>query len=207
MVRRIRIVGGLIEQTVQNVASTTYTIENKDRARHAPSSSSTRGSAAIPHRALGAAETTENLYRFEVAIEAGRTRTLKITQEQTTAQRLTLLSWNPAPCWITSARAAEPWRSSRPSRAAARQQTINDRNAEIARLEAERNEIGRDQGRIRENLGRLDRTNELYIRYVQTMTQQETRLEQINTEVTTLRQRLAEAQADLENYLRNLNVE
>lgn len=209
MVRRIRIVGGLIEQTVQNVASTTYTIENKDRA--------SARTVIVEHPRLGghsltepseAAETTENLYRFEVAIEAGRTRTLKITQEQTTAQRLTLLSWNLGTMLEhqrqgrVSAAVVEAFRG-----AAARQQTINDRNAEIARLEAERNEIGRDQGRIRENMGRLDRTNELYIRYVQTMTQQETRLEQINTEVTTLRQRVAEAQADLENYLRNLNVE
>lgn len=208
-VQRIRIVDGVLEQTVKQVASVTYTLENKDKEASR--------TIIVEHDKLygytltapsQASETTETLYRFEIAVPAGQTKPLTVTQEQVTAQRLALLSWDLNTFLDyqrqgkVSQAVIDAFRT-----AAGKQKAINDQQSTISRLENERNEITRDQSRIRDNMGRLDRTNELYSRYVQTLTSQENRLEAINTEITTARQRQAAAQADLESYLRNLNVQ
>lgn len=208
-VQRIRIVDGVLEQTIKQIQSVTYSIENKDR-------DSTRTVIVEQEKMFGyeltapsaATETTETHYRFEVVVEAGRTKPLTVTQEQVTAQRLALLSWN-LDTFLefqrqgkVSQAVVDAFRV-----AAQKQQAINDQQTVVDRLENERQEITRDQSRIRENMGRLDRTNDLYSRYVQTLTTQENRLEAINTEMNTARQRMAAAQGDLENFLRTLNVE
>lgn len=208
-VRNIRIVDGLIEQTVRQVSTVVYSIENKDRAgdRTVIVEQPRMGGYELTAPSQ-AAETTESLYRFEVEVAGGETESLTVTQERTTAQRITLLSWD-----LNTF--LEHQRNGRVSQAvvdafrtaAAKQRAIQEQQRIIERLEAERNEIGRDQARMRENMGRLDRNNELYARYVQTMTQQENRLEAINTEMAAARQRQAAAEVDLEAYLRNLNVQ
>ncbi|MCA9288080.1 MAG: hypothetical protein KDA05_05820 [Phycisphaerales bacterium] len=208
-VRNIRIVDGLIEQTVRQVSTVVYSIENKDRAgdRTVIVEQPRMGGYELTAPSQ-AAETTESLYRFEVEVAGGETESLTVTQERTTAQRITLLSWD-----LNTF--LEHQRNGRVSQAvidafrtaAGKQRAIQEQQRIIERLETERNEIGRDQARMRENMGRLDRNNELYARYVQTMTQQENRLEAINTEMAAARQRQAAAEADLEAYLRNLNVQ
>lgn len=208
-IQRIRIVDGVIEQTVKQVTSVTYTIQNKDK--QAPRTVIVEQDKLYGYELTSpasATETTDNLYRFEVQVAANTTKPLTVTQEQVTSQRLSLLSWD-----LNTF--LEYQRQGKVSQAvvdafrvaAQKQQAINDQSTIINRLENERSDITRDQSRIRDNMGRLDRTNELFARYVTTLTTQENRLEAINTEMNTARQRQAAAQADLENYLRTLNVQ
>jgi len=208
-VQRIRIMDGVIEQTVKQVTTVSYTLQNKDREASR--------TIIVEHEKLyayeltspeRATETTDNLYRFEVVVGPNSTKPLVVTQEQVSAQRLALLSWD-LDTFLTYQRegkasqgVVDAFRT-----AAQKQQAINEQSNIINRLENERNEISRDQSRIRDNMGRLDRTNELYSRYVSTLTAQENRLEAINTEINTARQRQNAAQADLENFLRTLNVQ
>src|SRR5690606_26730085 len=91
-------------------------------------------------------------------------------------------------------------------KAAAIQQRINDTERRIAELDRERDAIAADQSRIRENMRTVDQRSELYQRYLGTLNEQETRLEQIQAERREQQEALEKARAELSEYLRNLNV-
>lgn len=208
-VQRIRIVDGLIEQTVKQVTTVSYTLQNKDREA--------ARTVIVEHEKMfayeltspeRATETTDTHYRFEVQIPAGSTKPLIVTQEQVSAQRLTLLSWD-LNTFLSYQREGKVSQAVVDAFrvAAQKQQAINEQSQVIQRLENERNEITRDQTRINNNMERLEPTTDLFARYVATLNDQESRLEAIKGEIATARQRQQAAQADLENYLRNLNVQ
>jgi hypothetical protein len=201
-VQRIRIVDGLIEQTVRQVQTTEFNTARTVIVEHEKHSGY---ELTAPSQAT---ETTDTLYRFEVAVGGGETETLTVTQEQVSAQRLALLSWDLDTFLAyqrdgkVSQQVVDAFRG-----AAERQRAVNAQQEIINRLEQERNEIGRDQARIRQNMERLGETTDLHSRYVQTLTTQENRLEAITAEIAAARGRMAAAQAELENYLRNLDVQ
>ena len=87
------------------------------------------------------------------------------------------------------------------------QQAVRQIEAMLAGLERERAAIGSDQSRIRENIGRVDRNSDLHARYMKTLTEQETRLEQILDESRDLRAKREMAENSLRDYLRNLNID
>jgi hypothetical protein len=87
------------------------------------------------------------------------------------------------------------------------------RRRELARLVAERGvrereieAIGQEQARIRENMTRLERSSELFTRYVQKLTEQEGRIETLRGEIA---ERTAEEQqrrGELDAFLEGLDA-
>jgi chromosome segregation ATPase len=95
-------------------------------------------------------------------------------------------------------------------RIVAKKNEIDELNNKIAILEAEQNEIFRDQQRVRENLGRLGRTPEeanLRLRYIQQLEQQENRLGTLRAERAKLEDARTLAQQQLDEMLLNLSFD
>ena len=77
---------------------------------------------------------------------------------------------------------------------------------QIQQLENERQEIVRDQSRLRDNLGRVGANTELGGRYIRQLTDQEDRLEAIARAVGEARAELERARRRLEEYIGSLNI-
>jgi predicted nucleic acid-binding Zn-ribbon protein len=92
-------------------------------------------------------------------------------------------------------------------RAADLQAEINEFKRRISLLEQERNQIHQEQTRIRQNMGSVGRDSDLYRQYVQRLTAQETRLDELAAQRSELQQMQEARQRELEEYLRSLNVE
>jgi hypothetical protein len=67
-------------------------------------------------------------------------------------------------------------------------------------------EISQEQTRIRENMGRLGQTSELYNRYVKKLDQQETEMEKLRKEIEALQGTEEEQTRELQDHLMGLDM-
>lgn len=208
-VTRLRIHRGVIEQTVKSVETTTYSFESSDskRDRTVIVEHARRGGWDLtPNDALS--EKTEHAYRFEVELEPGGEGELRVAQETVQRQSVAVVGFD----LKTLLRYQRDGKVSQAVVDAVRkagelQGQIRESEERISRLEQERNVIGADQRRIRENMGRIDRTSELYGRYMSKLNDQETRLEQIEQELAGARAELDRRREALNSYVSGLSVE
>jgi hypothetical protein len=205
----IRIVSGMIEETVRQQMSTAYTFNNKDQKRPRLvliEHPRTNGwELAAPKEA---AETTSDLYRFELPVEPGRTSQLEVVQQRVSSQRYAVTEYS-LPTLLAHSRDGKASQKvvDAVRRAADMQAEINELRRRVTLLDQERNTIHQEQNRIRQNMGSVDRNSELYRQYVAKFTEQESRLEAIAQQRDELQQTAETKQRELEVYLRNLNVE
>lgn len=208
-VQKIKIVRGLLEMTTLQQSTTTYTFSNKDPERaRAIFVEHPRNDAWEFTGTAKPVETTSDSARFEVEAAPNASKELVVAQQRVESQSFevtsydmnTLLAYGRA--GKVSEKVVEAVRE-----AARRQGVISMHNRTIQELEKERREITEDQNRVRQNMSSVDRTTDLYARYMKKLGEQETRLETITTETATAREKLAAAQNDLNAYLSNLNVE
>ncbi|MDQ7014055.1 MAG: hypothetical protein Q9O74_09195 [Planctomycetota bacterium] len=208
-VQKLSIVRGLLRQQMIEETRATYFFESNDQFRDR--------TIIVEHpRLIGwdlvdspkPEEIAGELYRFEVELDPGAKTKLGITQRRTRYDQVALLSYDTN----TLLRYSRDGKASKAVidafREAHRLQTrVRDAERTLAELATERNEIGKDQSRIRSNMGSIDRNSDLYARYMQKLAEQETRLEQI---VELIQSTTAERDArrqELQEYLNNLNVE
>jgi hypothetical protein len=67
--------------------------------------------------------------------------------------------------------------------------------------------VEQEQNRIRQNMAQLDRTNELYAKYVKKFAEQEDRVEVLRREITDLVTQEQEARKALDEYLLKMELE
>src|SRR5262249_28817437 len=84
---------------------------------------------------------------------------------------------------------------------------LGQTSAERVRREQHINEIGQEQARIRENMGKLPQNSELYGRYVKKFDQQETEIENLRKEIETIKGTEVKQQQELNAYLLSLDIE
>ncbi len=153
-------------------------------------------------------ETTEQLYRFEVDVAPDDESELKVTSERVYHEQFamtsmaleTLLSYSKN--GTASRDVVDAVR-----KAAEIQGRINMLKGTIAELDRERDEISRDQSRIRDNMGRISRDTDLYKRYMTKMNAQETRLEQMIEEREIAVKKLGATERELSAYLNDLDID
>lgn len=208
-VRKVRIVNGSIEQTIKQENKVSYAFVNKDEKRSRTIIVEQRKmdgwDLVTPKKAL---EETEDLYRFEVELDAKEPGKIDIVQERTDKEYYAVTGYDVGTLVAfskdgkASAKVVEAVQ-----KAAAMQATLNDTKRRIEQLDSERTGIDQDQNRIRQNMGSVSRDTELYKRYATKLNEQETRLEEIREqrakEVATMNRQ----QAELNSYVAGLNVE
>lgn len=206
---RIRIVDGLVEQTVRRSQARVYSFSNYD---------STRGRTVIVEepkrsgwdlvRPEQPAGETAGAYRFEVEVGPSDEASLEVVQEDTVFQRLgiTSIDLETILSFQRRGKASEAVVNAI-RKASSIQGRLNDLERALEAVESERSTIANDQRRLRENLARIDRNSDLGRRYIAKMTEQEDRLDQLEQQRQRMQRDLEAAREELEMFLRDLTVE
>ncbi|UCF97002.1 MAG: hypothetical protein JSV89_17765 [Spirochaetaceae bacterium] len=203
----VRIVKGTLISTVSLRAESTYTIKNSDdRSR----------SVLIEHplspdweliTPAKAEETTRSAYRFLVEVPAGKTEELLVARERQIDRTVVLTNINDSQItYFLSARNVDrrikQALEGLAERKSALAQTVNQRQEQERRI----NTIHREQGRIRENMARLEKTSDLYKRYVSLLDEQEDQLEQALSAIESLRAKEQQQREELDRYILSIDL-
>lgn len=206
---RIRIVDGLIDQQIKQRRSIEYAFENND--------STSARTMLVEHPRMGGwdlvspakpEEELEGMYRFEMPVPAGGENSMKVIEETISRQQIAILSYD-MPTLLGYSRQGKASQAviDAISKAATMQSNINSLERRIQELDRDRDEIARDQSRIRENMARVDRSTDLYERYMRTLTSQEDELDANRTARDETQTQLEQARVAFNEYVRNLDVE
>ncbi|MBL0927840.1 MAG: hypothetical protein IBJ11_09345 [Phycisphaerales bacterium] len=205
----VKIVSGLVEQTFRDRLTRSYGFQNNDPSRArtmiVEHPRSREWELKEPEKPM---ETTESVYRFEVPVESGKRADLKVVEEvvrrSLNALTSTDLGWLVA---ISKEGKASPAVVDAVRKAAGMQGEMNALERRIKELDGEREAIGSDQNRIRQNLQTIDRNGDLHARLMKKLNEQETRLEQILSERNATSDAITKKRSELEAYLRDLKVD
>lgn len=209
-VTRMRIVNGLLESSVVWRDTTKITIDNKDEDNDrtiiaeipkVPGAELKDGAKPV--------ETSASLYRFEVELAPKSKTELSATQERIESSSAYLMNYSidQLMYYRTSGTKLSDAVLNAFRKAQELQAAINTANQTVTELDTQRNEITRDQDRIRQNMGSIDRNSDYYNRLLKKLSDQETQVEQIDAQLRAARANAQKAEEALNTYLSNLNVE
>ena len=152
-------------------------------------------------------ERTANLYRFALAIPAGKTGTLRVAVERPLSETVSLvdIDVNTLAAYVKGGAVSSSLRAAL-QEVMRRRALIDEKNRQANDRQAQITALGLEQDRIRRNMAALDRGSALYKRYVGELDQQETRIQNLQTQITRLRAEAAEASASLRAYLDTLEA-
>lgn len=204
-----KLVRGVLQVQRKLVNQRTYVFENK---------SPRDKSIVVEHPRFGGEwklidtakpfETTDNVYRFRTEAPAGKKSEFKVTQEVVQYESIAILPADLGQLQFYARNGAIPQNVRDALAEAIRRKTaLVETQRQIAEMDRQTNAITQEQNRIRENLRAVnDRNDQYYARLLKKLNEQETQLEQLQGKRAELQQQLQKQQADLENYLQNLNV-
>jgi hypothetical protein len=154
---------------------------------------------------------TARYYRFRVPLEPHQKVELPVTERRALMDNYALTNFSRpdlelfiARKYIDAATRAEL------ERILDLKSRMTSTDARIQAIDKEVNEIGEDQGRLRDNIKALTATAEakqLIARYVAKADTQETRLEQLNKDKQTLQEERLKLQTELEGMIRGLSLD
>lgn len=152
-------------------------------------------------------ERTRDVYRFTVPLDAEQTAAVRVREEKQLQQTVQLVDAG-SDAIIDYLHAKQV--SVNVKEALQRVVALRDRLSQTAGrrsgLEQRTKEIAQEQTRIRENMGRLAQTSELYNRYVKKLDHQETEMEKLRKEIEVLKGTEEEQKRELNEYLVSLDI-
>jgi hypothetical protein len=153
------------------------------------------------------ADATRDRYRFAVTAEPGTPAKLEVVEEQQTHQHLALANADDGTIlFFTSARQSSPAVKEALGKVIERKREIERLVQERVRREQEVQVVGQEQERIRQNMAQLERSSDLYTRYVQKFAAQEDRVEKLRAEIADFQAREQEARRALGDYLQGIEL-
>ncbi len=211
-IQKIRIVKGAVEQTIKQVMSTAYAFKNKDQSRervvvveHPRMDNWTLvGGAEAPK----VVEKTDALYRFELTIPPDKEGTLTVAQEQVMRSSAGVFDYDFN--WLMQQQSGGKMSKAvldAIREAGRRRGLVEDSNRRIQAMEKQKGEIDQDQNRLRQNLSSIDRTSQLYSRYMTKLSDQETKLDTLIEDMDKARAESQRLQQELDAYIASLDVE
>ena len=204
-VTRVQINRGVVIQTTEEQQTRTYSARNEDAeprvlvVEHPARDGWSLAGATKP------AETTAAWHRFRVTIDPKTTRTLTVEERRPvqTHVMVNTVTDDHVALWVR-AKAISPALETALRDVIARKTALARIAGQITAQQAQIDEIGRDQQRIRENMKSLTRSAEeraLLQRYVRQLDEQETRLEALRKEVQALTGERQRLEADLARFI------
>jgi hypothetical protein len=155
-----------------------------------------------------AAETTRDRYRFAVTAEPGKPAKLEVAEEQQGVQQVALTNVDDNTIlFYVRAKATSPKVKEALEQVIAKKRAIEEIVRKRQAREREIQVVEQEQNRIRQNMAQLDRTNELYAKYVKKFAEQEDRVEVLRREITDLVTQEQEARKALDEYLLKMELE
>jgi hypothetical protein len=155
-----------------------------------------------------AAERTSAVYRFAVALPAGKTQALKVAMERLISENVVVMDidLNGLAFYANRKDISEKLKQTL-QEIVQRRRRVQELQAQAAAREGEIGAIMQDQERVRKNMSELDRTSALYKRYVDGLDQQETKIQNLRIDSARLRGEAAAADKELRVYLDGVVVE
>jgi hypothetical protein len=155
-----------------------------------------------------APERTRDLYRFKVSVDGNGGAKLRVREEKQLQQTVRLADSGPDVIgYYLQAKQVSPKVKDALQKVIALRDRADQTGAHRSRLEQRIKEITQEQGRIRENMGRVSQNSELYGRYVRKLDQQETEIEGLRREIGTLKNTEEKQRRELNDYLLSLNLD
>jgi hypothetical protein len=155
-----------------------------------------------------AAETTRDRYRFAVTAEPGKPAKLEVAEEQQGVQQVALTNVDDNTIlFYVRAKATSPKVKEALEQVIAKKRAIEEIVRKRQAREREIQVVEQEQNRIRQNMAQLDRTNELYAKYVKKFAEQEDRVEVLRREITDRVTQEQEARKALDEYLLKMELE
>jgi hypothetical protein len=152
-------------------------------------------------------ERTRDLYRFSVAVDPGKTATLRVKETLPIQESILLMeSGIDQIAYYQQAKEVSPKVKEALQRVVLLRSKLDDARAQRSRLDQRTAEITAEHARIRENMQRLQQNSDLYTRYVKKLDQQETELEKLRKEIENLKNTEEEHRRELQNFVMNLDV-
>jgi hypothetical protein len=153
-------------------------------------------------------EETRSYYRFKVTVPPGQAGKLQVVMERPVQETVALLNWDRPDrinffltSTVISAQVKAALQEIAKQRAAIAA-LVGQRQAKEARLK----EIATEQDRIRQNMAQLDRTSDLYKKYVTKLSEQEDEFDTTTAAIKDLRQQEQTLTDTLTTYIRGLNL-
>lgn len=152
-------------------------------------------------------EKTRSVYRLGVDVAAGKKATLKVTEERTVSQQVAINTLDEPNIRIFLQAKELDERIKEVLQEVIRrkrhiEQLVRQRRVAEGQIRA----IAQDQDRIRRNMSALDRTTDLYKRYVEKFTRQEEQIESLRERMQKLQQQEAQARKELDDYLLGIEI-
>ncbi len=153
-------------------------------------------------------EKTPALYRFRVAVAAGKTETLEVKEEQVHHSTVGILNTS-ASSLLYYSRSGEISKKVREALAKAvlLKNELVTLQRKLGELVNRKNVIERGQDRLRRNLNTVGKTSTLGRRYLGKLSKQEDEIEKLDAQISELRVQVERKRKELEDYLRKLNVD
>jgi len=152
-------------------------------------------------------ERTRDMYRFSVAVDAGKSATLRVKETLPLQESILLMeSGIDQILHYQQAKEVGPKVKEALQRVVQLRSKLDDVRAQRIRLDQRTAEITAEHARIRENMQRLQQNSDLYNRYVKKLDQQETELETLRKEIERFKNMEEEHRRELQNYVMNLDV-
>ena len=152
-------------------------------------------------------EETATAYRVAIDLKPGETQSLRFTLEHPREETLRVLDIDDKELGVVvkDTALAAPLRTALGELARLRR-VVADKKAAAERIDGAIAGIADDQGRIRENLGRVDKDSALHKRYIEKLADEETRIEGLQADRAKAADETRAAQAAVEAYIAKLSV-
>ncbi len=209
----ITISEGSLLQKVLMLSTTSYTIkapEEENRTIIIEHPRRPEWNLVRPEGMAGDVGKTGNHYRLRFRLDKGETREIKITLQREITESMAVSSISPRE--IDRRLAAVSGRNIPRNVRKALESILDLRSAtykleqELQRIDQKRRQIFNDQRRIRENLGRVSQGTSLGRRYLSQMEEQEDLLENLADREKEVREDLAKARKELDEYISDLRL-
>lgn len=197
---KVAIAGGVIKSAQTIREKTLYTIKAPAKeARRVIIEHPRRGDFTLVEPKADDVEVTDGYYRIAVDLAAGEEKTLPVVLERVLWQNYAVESLGLDDLMAYAGKRGEMDSDTRKvfAKLAEVRRGIDALDAKIARLTQERDMIFADQTRVRDNLRSLSGASDIQQRYLKKLGEQETRIADIDEEVTKLQRDRAEREAKL----------
>jgi hypothetical protein len=150
------------------------------------------------------AETTRDLYRFQLELAAGESDEFRVETQRTIEERVAVTDAEiDAIVQYQSARSISEETKQRLDEVIARKREIERLTTERAQAQQQLDEIASQQDRIRKNMAEIDRNTDLYARYITKLSQQEDDVEMLRKAIDRLTSEIEEKRDALDTFLLN----
>jgi len=140
-------------------------------------------------------------------VEAGKSASLTVKEELVSTESVTILPMDVEQV-LAYSRTGEITKEVREAlaKAAEYKRAMNTTQRQVAELNQRLGAVANEQNRIRENMRTVENKSEYYTRLLKKLNEQETQIEQMQTQRDQLQEKYELQRVELEGYLKSLQI-